>query len=68
MVYRGSVERDLDDMAKELSLTRERVRQLANKQIKTLESIISTWKEFLAGYHYPIFEKDSWLLMCEKRV
>lgn len=66
LVYRGSVERDLDDMAKELSLTRERVRQLANKQIKTLESIISTWKEFLAGYHYPIFEKDSWLLMCEK--
>lgn len=66
LIYRGSVERDLDDMAKELSLTRERVRQLANKQIKTLESIIATWKEFLAGYHYPIFEKDSWLVMCEK--
>ena len=66
LIYRGSVERDLDDMAKELSLTRERVRQLANKQIKKLESIIATWKEFLAGYHYPIFEKDSWLIMCEK--
>ena len=66
LIYRGSVECDLDDMAKELSLTRERVRQLANKQIKTLESIIATWKEFLAGYHYPIFEKDSWLIMCEK--
>lgn len=66
LVYRGSVERDLDDMAKELSLTRERIRQLANQQIETLKSIISSWKEFLEGYHYPIFEKDSWLLMCEK--
>ncbi len=66
LVYRGGVERDLDDMSEELFLTRERVRQLANQQIKTLESIISSWKEFLAGYHYPIFEKDSWLLMCEK--
>ena len=66
LIYRGSVERDLDDMAKELSLTRERIRQLANQQIETLKSIISSWKEFLEGYHYPIFEKDSWLLMCEK--
>lgn len=65
-VYRGGGECDLDNMAKELSLTRERVRQLANQQIETLESIISSWKEFLEGYHYPIFEKDSWLLMCGK--
>ena len=66
LIFRGGVERDLDDMANELSLTRERIRQLANKQIKALEGIISSWKGLLADYHYPIFEKDAWVTMCEK--
>lgn len=66
LIFRGGIERDLDDMANELSLTRERIRQLANKQIKTLEGIISSWKDLLANYHYPIFEKDAWITMCEK--
>ena len=38
LIFRGCVERDLVDMASELSLSRERIRQLAKKQIKTLES------------------------------
>lgn len=66
LVLRGGTEKELDDIANELSLTRERIRQLANKQINTFEGLINSWKGFLVDYHYPIFEKDAWLTMCER--
>lgn len=65
-IFRGGIDRNLDDIANELALTRERIRQLANKQINILEGIINSWKGLLADYHYPIFEKDAWLTICER--
>ena len=65
LTIRGGVELDLDDMASELSLSRERVRQLATKQVGNIQRTVSSWRELLGGYHYPIFEKDAWLTICE---
>lgn len=65
LTIRGGVELDLDDMATELSLSKERVRQLATKQVGIIQRTVSSWRELLGDYHYPIFEKDAWLAVCE---
>lgn len=65
LTIRGGIELDLDDMATELSLSRERVRQLATKQVGIIQQTVSSWRELLGDYHYPIFEKDAWLAVCE---
>lgn len=65
LTIRGGVELDLDDMATELSLSKERVRQLATKQVGIIQRTVSSWRELLGDYHYPIFEKDAWLAICE---
>lgn len=65
LTIRGGVELDLDDMASELSISRERVRQLATKQVGIIQRTVSSWRELLGDYHYPIFEKDAWLAVCE---
>lgn len=66
LISRGAIDRDLDYMATELSLSRERIRQLAKKAIQDIENTVGAWKELLADYHYPIFEKNAWLTICEK--
>lgn len=65
LTIRGGVELDLDDMASELSISRERVRQLATKHVGIIQRTVSSWRELLGDYHYPIFEKDAWLAVCE---
>lgn len=65
LTIRGGIELDLDDMATELSLSRERVRQLATKQVGIIQQTVASWRELLGDYHYPIFEKDAWLAVCE---
>ena len=65
LTIRGGVELDLDDMATELSLSKERVRQLATKQVGIIQQTVASWRELLGDYHYPIFEKDAWLAVCE---
>jgi hypothetical protein len=65
LTIRGGIELDLDDMATELSLSRERVRQLATKQVGFIQQTVASWRELLGDYHYPIFEKDAWLAVCE---
>ena len=65
LTIRGGVELDLDDMASELSISRERVRLLATKHVGIIQRTVSSWRELLGDYHYPIFEKDAWLAVCE---
>lgn len=66
LISRGVIDQDLDYMATELSLSRERIRQLAKKAIQDIENTVGAWKELLADYHYSIFEKNAWLTICEK--
>lgn len=66
IIYQGNVCRNIDEVAHDLSISRERVRQLSTTILDMIARTVSSWRELMEDYHYPIFEQDAWIQLCDE--